>query len=264
MSVHIDVNVCSCLCLCVHASDTLSNSRQNLSICLAFSFFVRAPCVFVCVSVIVIAMCHCCCLYFQFSRSEVYSWYVLYSFRKRSDSRLDPIEDVYSHQKQSYSLSLTQYLFTIFSSFRSFVRCVVAFFVYFFCILSISKSVCVYFQNYFLFSNFGSLFFPSKYLSCMLYLYKTSTLKSTCNAFHSYRVCERPTVARKSWPKGNELLHLSKTLTENRNIWFWNVGVFFSLSPFFCSFHSQDILAIVYACAWCIVSYISYSNGGMK
>lgn len=84
------------------------------------------------VTMIVIAMCHCCCLYFQFSRSEVYSWYVLYSFRKRSDSRLDPIEDVYSHQKQSYSLSLTQYQFSFCSSFRSFVRCVVAFSVYFF------------------------------------------------------------------------------------------------------------------------------------
>lgn len=54
-----------------------------------------------------VCVCHCCCLYFQFSRSEVYSWYVLYSFRKRTDSRLDPIEDVFT-PKHSYFLSVTQ------------------------------------------------------------------------------------------------------------------------------------------------------------
>lgn len=56
-------------------------------------------------------VCHCCCLYFQFSRSEVYSWYVLYSFRKLTDSRLDPIEDVFT-PKHSYFLSVTQDFFS--------------------------------------------------------------------------------------------------------------------------------------------------------
>lgn len=103
-------------------------------------------------------VCHCCCLYFQFSRSEVYSWYVLYSFRKLTDSRLDPIEDVFT-PKHSYFLSVTQdfffFLHVYSCHFALSLLLRFSLFIFhhfpFFCILSISKSVCVYFQNYFLF-----------------------------------------------------------------------------------------------------------------
>lgn len=151
------------LCLCVHASDILSNFVRSTksSDLLGIQFLLCFPCLKSdcdCDCDCVVCVCHCCCLYFQFSRSEVYSWYVLYSFRKRTDSRLDPIEDVFT-PKHSYFLSVTQdflFFFHVYSfHFALSLLFRFSLFIFhhfpFFCILSISKSVCVYFQNYFLF-----------------------------------------------------------------------------------------------------------------
>lgn len=139
-----------------------------------------------------VCVCHCCCLYFQFSRSEVYSWYVLYSFRKRTDSRLDPIEDVFT-PKHSYFLSVTQDFFIFLPCLFFPLRSVATFSVLFIYFPSFSlflhfiyfkKCLCLFPKLLFIFPNFNSFLFPSKYLS-LSFIW---TKHQRCNAFHSYQM----------------------------------------------------------------------------
>lgn len=205
-------------CLCVHASDTLSNFRLTHKI---FRFawhsisFVSvrwlrvwraSRCGYDCDC----DLCHCCCLYFQFSRSEVYSWYVLYSFRKLSDSRLDPIEDVFT-SKQSYSFFLSIYLLLHNICFFFFFFDSVFFPLYSVATFSFLSLQCVFFYShssllhfaFYLFQKVSvfisktTFYFPISVRSfffqvniwvvCFIWT-KHQHCTSTCNAFHSYQM----------------------------------------------------------------------------
>lgn len=133
---------------------------------ISLSCCVTVNCVYV--------MCYCYCLYFQFSLSEVYFVVCfIYSFRKLSDSRLDPIGCIhkdrlfrsYIHSGIVFNISTS-----LFSSYASYVF----FFIYF------KKCLCLFLKTTFFFYIFwfwysGSFFFPSKYLSCMFYLNRIHT-----------------------------------------------------------------------------------------
>lgn len=105
----------------------------------------------------VIVMCYCNCLYFQFSLSEVYFVVrFIHSFRKLSDSRLDPIGCIHKDR-----------LFRSHIRLRDRVRYNIDLFFFLDFFLSVSKSVCVYFQTtiyiffytFSIFSDFGSVWF---------------------------------------------------------------------------------------------------------
>lgn len=98
---------------------------------------------------------------------------VLYSFRKLSDSRLDPIGCIHTQILAffGYRLFLASFLFR-FLFFGSFNMSISSVFIYF-------KKLSVYISKLlFIFRFPVRSFFPSKYLSCILYLNKNTNIRN--------------------------------------------------------------------------------------
>lgn len=138
---------------------------------------------------------------------------VFCSFRKLNDSWLDPIECVQCEYIEIVSLLFSFSCTFLFIYLSCHIHICISWsylptFLFLSNFIYFKKCLCL-FPNYFLFSDFTSFLYSSKYLSCMFYLNKMPTSESTCSNT-CVCVCTEHIrgVQDDSWkeqPEGNEL-----------------------------------------------------------